>query len=108
MQYGNGATITVERPGGLTKHGDRLPSVSHVVSDCAVYPRSTGEDISQRDTVVDTWVLLAPYGADITAMDIVILPGGKRYEVDGAPGGFASPFTGWQPGQQIVLRAVSG
>ena len=108
MPFSHGATVTVERPGGLTRHGDRLPSTSHKVSGCAVYPNSTAEELSQRDTVVDNWTLLAPFDADITATDIVILPNGNRYEVDGAPGGFSSPYTGWRPGQRIVLRAVSG
>jgi hypothetical protein len=108
VAFDHGITVTIERPGGQTRHGDRLPPVTHEISGCAAYPRSTSEDNAIRDQVEDVWVLLAPYGADITETDVVVLPGGFRYEVDGAPGGFSSPFTGWQPGTQIVLRRVVG
>lgn len=108
MPFGHGITVTIERPGGQTRHGDRLPPVTHTVSPCTAYPRSTSEDNAIRDQVEDVWVLLAPYGADITETDVIVLPDGRRYEVDGAPGGFASPYTGWQPGTQIVLRRVTG
>lgn len=108
MQFGFGSTITVERPGGQTRHGDRLPATSHTISGCATYPTGSTEDYSTRDTVIDTVTLLTPYGADIMATDVVVLPDGGRYEVDGTPGGFSSPFTGWKPGTRITLRAVSG
>lgn len=108
VAFTHSITVTVERPGGLTRFGDRLPAVSHQVRDCAFYPSNSTEDVTQRDTVVADGYLLAPYGADIKSSDIVLLPGGNRYEVDGAPGSFASPYSSWTPGMRVNLRAVTG
>lgn len=108
VPFANGLTVTIERPGGLTRFGDRLPSAAHTVSGCALYPSASSEDTTQRDTVIADWYLLAPYGSDIKASDIVVLPGGARYEVDGSPGSYASPFSTWKPGMKVTLRGVTG
>lgn len=103
-----GITITVVRPGKRDKYGDETPGTEHAIDGCAVYPRTSGESTDQRDTVVIGLTLLAPYGVDLKATDKVRLPDGTTYQVDGEPGPWSSPLTGWQPGVQAALERVTG
>jgi hypothetical protein len=112
--FAHGITVTVKRP---TSTGDRWgdktsPPVDHQVHGCAVYPRGSGnaarEQLDARETITEGLVLLAPFGSDIKATDEVVLPNGQRYRVDGEPGSWQSPFTGWQPGMELALKDVTG
>lgn len=106
-------TVVVKRPAVKDRWGDRTGAGSeHLVSGCAVYPRGSGnaarEQLAARETITEGLVLLAPFGADIKATDEVVLPDGTRYHVDGEPGSWTSPYTGWTPGVEIVLKNVEG
>jgi hypothetical protein len=106
-------TVTVKRPAVKDRWGDRTGADSeHLVPGCAVYPRGSGnaarEQLAARETITEGLVLLAPFGADIKSTDEVVLPDGARYHVDGQPGVWQSPYTGWKPGVEIVLKNVEG
>lgn len=109
MPFTFSVTVTIERPSGMDRFGNRLAPTSHDVTRCAFFPGvSTENATAQRDTVISMGTLMAPEGADIQALDIVVMPGGKRWEVDGDPSTYESPFTGWRPGIPVKLRAVQG
>lgn len=109
MPFDFTVTVTVERPGPLDKFGDRSAPSTHTIPGCSFYPSGGGEEMTARDTVIDLWTLLTPSGADIQAKDVVVLPGGLRYEVDGNPGSFDNgPWSPWKPGIKAHLRAVKG
>lgn len=106
--FTHGFTITVERPGALDRFGDRSASTTHTIAGCAAYPVTGSENMTQRDTVIDVWSLLVPFGSDIQATDIITFPGGERFEVDGSPSNYQSPLTGWTPGMEVRIRSVTG
>lgn len=62
----------------------------------------TGDMIVTQPTVYDVRLDL-----DVTPFDAVIVDG-QRYEVDGRPVKYRSPFTNWQPGWVIRLRGATG
>ena len=98
--------------------GDPLAvPADHEVGGCAIYPGGSVEAVETRDTVSDTAVLLAPYGADIRVTDEVSVPDslavpppyrGTRWRVDGTPEGWQSPFTGWRAGTAVTLTRQRG
>ncbi|MEU5853944.1 hypothetical protein ABZ799_01330 [Nocardiopsis dassonvillei] len=101
-------TVTVKRAGGRDREGDPLPGTEHTIDGCAQYPQTSSEAATTGTTVITGRVLLAPYGADIRSEDRVILPDGSEWAVDGDPGPWSSPLTGWQPGTQVALERVKG
>ncbi|MER5671156.1 hypothetical protein [Pseudonocardia alni] len=108
MNFARGISVRVHRLAGVDRFGDRLPGTTHVVSGCALAPRTSSEDNPRGSTVIVGLTLYGPYGADIRAEDVVELEGGSRYEVVGEPGHWASPFTGWAPGCEVALERVTG
>jgi hypothetical protein len=103
-----GETITVRRPGGTDQRGDPEPATTHTVTDCAFAPRASTEAVDRRDTVVIGITLYAPPDADIQPTDQIVRADGTVWEVDGEPGDWLTPFTGWHPGLQIALKRVTG
>lgn len=117
--------VTVKRP--ITKKdrwGDGPATADHTVAGCWIYTESSTELQAGRgtgndghDTITSKTVLIAPYGADITAVDELVAPAsepvppqyrGARFKVDGEPFPWRSPLTGWAPGVQVNLVEVRG
>lgn len=110
MRFRQPVAITVERGGTDPRTGDPLPNpVTHVINGCAVYPRTSGETSSLGTEVVVGLTVLAPYDADIASSDVVRVPDdADPWEVDGEPGRWRSPFSGWRPGCQFALTRQRG
>jgi hypothetical protein len=108
-----GQTVTVRRYEG-NRYGDRVEVSSHVVQGAAFAPRpaaagrGSAELTDRAATVVADAELYVPYGADITAQDVIELGDGTRWEVSGAPEPWRSPFSGWRPGAVVPLRRKTG
>ena len=81
-------TITVIRKPKV----DRLSTAAagappeHDVKGCAVLPRTSHEE-ERGWVVVEGRMILAPFGADVLADDLVRVDG-ATWEVDGAPGDY--------------------
>ncbi len=115
--FAHGFTVTVERPGGTDRHNNPLPGAPpHTVDGCATEPAGAGsvrqgssERVGDSATVEWDLNLFAPYDADITAQDVILLPGDpERYAVTGRPARLRSPFTGWEAGMIARLKGVRG
>lgn len=107
-----GETVTVIRPGGRDRVGDRVEDVRFDVENCAINQQSTSDNHGNRDTAIDnrqTAVtiieLMCPPGTDIRRGDKVKI-GDVTYLVDGQPWRPHSPFTAWEPGVTVRLRGV--
>ena len=102
-------TVTVERPAGMDRFGNKLPPTTHTVSGCAPAPAGSTETNVDAATVEWDIDLIGPYDADLAAQDVVLLPDdGDRYQVYGRPQRWEHPVTGWKAGSVTRLKAVSG
>jgi len=108
VTFPHGETATVQRPGGETRYGDKLPGTEHTLTGCVFAPRESTELHEFRNTVIVGLTMYAPAGADIRATDTVVRSDGTRWRVEGQPGVFTSPFTGWTPGVVVALERVTG
>ncbi len=109
-----GVTVTVHRQ-ARSRFGDRTDTTSHTVAGCAI-AQSLGQSVraskesggNLADTVATGQVLYGPYDADIQSSDVIELPDGLRYQVEGDPARWSSPFTGQTFGCQVTLERVRG
>lgn len=108
MTFPFGIQVIVHRATAPSRRGDPPAVTTHTIDGCAIAPRYSSEALDGRDTVVVGRDLFAPTGADIIATDVIEDPGGQRWQVDGEPGPWTNPFTGWTPGVQVALKAVAG
>lgn len=114
MTFQRGITITVI-PGeiGVDDNGDPIADSreQHDVENCAVAPRFSDDEQTERGRagVIVGQTIYAPYGADILRTDQIVIPGLEGvYEVDGEPGPWRSPWTGWEAGLQVAVRRAEG
>lgn len=103
--FPHGTTITVR---SVTTTDDGLGNTSEVVTEeswgpCAVAPRYATEttDPSAPRVIVGKTV----YGPTIAldADDRLVIDG-EEWQVDGLPGKWRSPFTGWAPGMEVAVK----
>jgi hypothetical protein len=97
------STETVDKYGDT----DAAAATSSLWGPCAVAPRTTAERVDSRSPAVITG--LTVYGPRVTlkASDRLVI-NGDTYEIDGIPGDWSSPFTGWQPGIEVAVVRASG
>jgi hypothetical protein len=112
-----GITITVERdtPAGYDPYGDTAATsaATHTIDGCAVAPLTADELLARgRDATVLMLHLYLPTGADLQPTDRVVIsaddPMPGRYEVEGQVRDWRSPYSGWSPGGEAVLRRAGG
>lgn len=78
------------------------------VHGCAVAPRKEAELTENgRTGVIIGLVVYARPTATIRPSDQVRIDG-EIYEIDGEPGNWQHPMTGWKPGVELNLRRVEG
>lgn len=108
MQFPHSITITVRRP-SKDKYGDEALSAPWTIDGCAVAPVAADSvtDEPGRLGSTERWTLLAPTGSNLEANDVVTI-GGNDWTVDGNPGQWSSPLTGWQPGVVAELTRGDG
>lgn len=97
----------------LDRYGDRVPGETFYVERAAFAARSlvqasTAEETDRSQQVRSQAELYTPPGSGITAGDVVTLGDGSRWEVEGSPETWWSPFTAWQPGDVALLHRTQG
>lgn len=114
--YPYGITVTLYKQIGMNRYGDYEYSTDGVdIKGCAFsYTFSSFREMErsgfegERDILHRRGILYAPKTAEIDASDVIALPTGERWQVDGAPNIPVSPFTGWSPGMEVNLLRVTG
>lgn len=97
-------------PGGVDQYGDPTAGASTevVLPDAFLAPRTSEElTANGRAGVIVGWTLFAPYDTDLVFTDQVKVDG-VLYQIEGEPGRWRNPFTGWEPGLQAALTRVEG
>lgn len=121
MNFSFGETVTILRPtdrsrpgdAGRDRSGDRDESldVHHTIENVGVDRSGTiGADEPQGmgERLICDVVLYCPVGSDVLASDRVELEDDDAvYSVVARPVNWKSPFTGWNPGLVVKLKAVT-
>lgn len=111
--YGETVTLVSRAKIGTDSDGNDVYTNTRTdVPRVPVWPRdgngtSGNERTNAKDQVIVGYVAVLPAGTDVTAFDAVEWRG-VTYEVEGEPGIFKSPFTGWEPGVVVALKRVTG
>lgn len=107
--FGRTVTLIGRTVTGQDGYGNDVRAEARTdVPGCPVWPRTAGAELVQgQDTVLKGLGVLLPPGTDVAAVDAVEVDG-LRYEVDGEPARWQSPFTGTVPGVQVSLLRVEG
>lgn len=103
-----GQRLTIERPAGTNRYGDPLPATEHTIDDCVLAPAGSSETTDRQNQVTARTTAYAPPGADVRATDRVRLPDGTRWQVDGEPQRYRSPFATGSGLCVINLERVTG
>lgn len=116
MHFPHGVTLTIRT--GSTSAPDRYgDSTATSPTDtawgpCAVAPRSSTERADERSPAVITALTIYGPQPGPSSAALIVFPSGHTYEgewlVDGIPGEWKSPFTGWAPGVEVAVRRASG
>lgn len=105
MDFAAGKTLTLQ---SVTTTDDGLGNSTESVVEslwgpCAVAPRYATESSGPRSPAVI--VGLTVYGpATVINSDDRVLIDGVLWQVDGLPGVWESPFTGWAPGVEVPVK----
>lgn len=108
MYYPSGVTITVRT---VTTTDDGLGNTTETVVEsswgpCAVAPRYATESTDPRvPPVIVGKTVYGPTRA-LDSNDRLVIDG-VVYEVDGLPGEWSSPFTGWKPGMEVPVKRTA-
>lgn len=108
MTFPFGATVTLVRrvKSGEDAFGNDTFSTTSQTVVGAYSPGGSSEQVQGQDVVVTQPTVYLPTGTDLRAVDAIDI-GGERFEVDGTPGEWQNPFTGWRPGLEVRLRRVA-
>lgn len=108
MTFPFGETVTVQRPGGRDRYGDVSPGTEFNVEGVGFAPRYSNETNSDnRNTVITGLQMYVPIGIELRPTDVVVR-NGVKWRVQGLPGEWVSPLTGWKAGIEVALERVTG
>lgn len=107
--FPHGVTLTVRDPNVTPdKYGDGTGSpTTESWGPCAIAPRTSIERADSRTPAVVVGLTVYGPPREFAATDQVVIPSGPyagTWEVDGVPGDWSSPFTGWHPGVEVALK----
>lgn len=105
--FGDLITLVTRTPTGRDGDGNTTYSTVTTTLRGAFAPVGSVETVQGQDVVVTQPTVYLPAGTDVTAVDRVIV-NAVTYDVDGTPAAYTNPFTGWQPGVVVKLKAVTG
>lgn len=108
---GNAAVYRLRKdPGGNDRYGDPTSSTTSrtLISAAGVAPRSSSDNDDRGQTgVIVGLSLYLPYGTDIVFTDQIEVDG-EPYDIEGEPGSWKSPLSGWEAGVEVALKRAVG
>jgi hypothetical protein len=110
MSWDFGITVALitRTKSGIDRDGnDVYSTVETTIEDCAFDPGGSTELVQGQDMVITQPTLYVPAGTVVDSYAAFLI-NGQKFEVDGSPNDWSSPFTGWTPGVAIRLKRVTG
>lgn len=105
--FGYGQTVTVYPPVAKDSDGDPIAaSAPYTVDNVGISHGATSESTDRRATAISEVKALMPPGTVVALNSKIKLPDGDLYDMVGKPVTPRNPFTGWEPGVIVLLRAV--
>jgi len=108
MDFPHGVTITL-RSTVTTDDGFGNATTETTESQwgpCAVAPRYATEQADPRVPPVIVGKIVYGPPTAIDSDDTLVIDG-ETYQVDGLPGEWTNPFTGWQPGIEVPVKRTA-
>jgi len=106
--YGQTVTVVKRTVSGQDSYGnDTYTETKTDIYPCVVQTSGSVETVQFTDQVSDSLTMFLPYGTDITAIDAVEYLG-IRYEMQGDPSVWQSPFSGRTSPIQISVQRITG
>ena len=108
MDFPHGVIVTLV---STTTADDGLGNTTETTTEtpwgpCAVAPRYANESTDPR--VPPVIVGKTVYGPAVAIdSDDTLVIGGETYQVDGLPGEWTNPFTGWAPGIEVPIKRTA-
>lgn len=112
MDFPAGLMLTVKSTTTTTDaNGDATTNSADVAwGPCALAPRSSEERTNSRQPAVITALTIYGPQTALDSADLVVIPSGAyagTWQVEGIPGVWESPFTGWAPGIEVAVKRAS-
>jgi hypothetical protein len=77
------------------------------VPGCVVQPAGSSEDTQFTDQVSTSITVFMPYGTEVSVLDALVI-NGVRYEIEGIPQQWRSPFSGHTSPIQVRASLITG
>ncbi len=114
MSFAYGLTLTI-RTGSTSAediYGDSTTTSPTDTSwgPCALAPRASTERVDNRTPAVVTALTIYGPQPGPGSGALLVIPSGPyagTWEVEGIPGVWSSPFTGWAPGVEVAVKRAS-
>lgn len=88
-------------------NNDTYSETKQAVSGCVVQPSGSSETIQFTDQVSTDLAVFIPAGIDVSPVDAIEIDG-TRYEIQGQPSEWRSPFSGNTSPTQLRVTKVTG
>lgn len=106
--YGVTVTVISRTVSGQDEFGnDTFSETTQDIPYCSVQPGGTNETTQFTDQLSSEVVVYLPYGTDVEYIDALAIDG-DRYEVQGKPNTWASPFSGNTAPVEVRATKVTG
>lgn len=109
MLFPHGRVVTLIRGGTVDQYGNPTEGTDRIdIPGCAVAPRTSTDTTDRgRSGVVVGLSVYLPAGADVQPGDGFEIDG-VAWQIEGVPGEWTSPFTGWAAGIEVALSRGEG
>lgn len=109
MSFEYGYEVTVERPTGFNDDGVPTAPATHIIRNCVQGQLQSVETVDGTQVVVASEkVFCDDIDADVQDTDVLILPGGERWQVNGRVYRPRNPFSDFHGGCVIPVERASG
>lgn len=105
--FGRSVSLVRRSKSGTDAYGNDAFTTTSTVVRGAFAPGGSTEQVQGQNVLITQPTLYLPAGTDVSSVDAVDIDG-DRFEVDGSPNDWTSPFTGWSPGVEVRLKRVTG